>query len=67
MNFNGKNLIITGSILFSLQLINFFSITQINPEIERAQILAAISSIIIILVGFLFQRISPISGDKVSL
>tara|TARA_Y100000589_G_scaffold250747_1_gene238865 strand:+ start:92 stop:718 length:627 start_codon:yes stop_codon:yes gene_type:complete len=67
MNFNGKNLIIIGSILFSLQLINFTSINQISPEIERAQVLAAISSIIIILIGFLFQRISPISGEKVAL
>tara|TARA_B100000212_G_scaffold12123_1_gene8686 strand:- start:1090 stop:1716 length:627 start_codon:yes stop_codon:yes gene_type:complete len=67
MNFNGKNLIIIGSILFSLQLINFISINQISPEIERAQVLAAISSIIIILIGFLFQRISPNSGQKVDL
>ena len=67
MNFNGKNLILIGSILFSLQLINFVSINQINPEIERAQVLAAISSIIIILIGFLFQSISPLSGEKVDL
>ena len=67
MKFDGKNLIIIGSILFSLQLINFVSINQISPEIERAQILAAISSIIIILIGFLFQRIIPISGEKVAL
>ena len=67
MNFNGKNLILIGSILFSLQLINFVSINQINPEIERAQVLAAISSILIILIGFLFQRISPVSGEKVVL
>ena len=67
MNFNGKNLIIIGSVLFLLQLINFVSINQISPEIERAQILAAISSIVIILIGFLFQRISPLSGEKVAL
>ena len=67
MTFNGKNLIIIGSILFLLQLINFVSINQISPEIERAQVLAAISSIIIILIGFLFQRISPMSGEKVTL
>tara|TARA_Y100000589_G_scaffold225975_1_gene213404 strand:+ start:88 stop:714 length:627 start_codon:yes stop_codon:yes gene_type:complete len=67
MNFNGKNLIVIGSTLFLLQLINFVSINQISPEIERAQVLAAISSILIILIGFLFQRISPISGEKVSL
>ena len=52
MNFNGKNLIFIGSILFFMQLINFVSINQINPEIERAQVLAAISSIIIMLIGF---------------
>ena len=67
MNFDSKNLILIGSILFALQLINFVSINNISPEIERAQVLAAISSIIIILIGFLFQRISPISGDKVAL
>ena len=67
MKFNGKNLIIIGSILFLLQLINFVSINQISPEFERAQVLAAISSIIIILIGFLFQRISPLSGKKVFL
>jgi len=67
MNFSGKNLIIIGSIIFLLQLINFASINQISPEIERAQVLAAISSIIIILIGFLFQRISPVSGEKVDL
>ena len=67
MNFNGKNLIFIGSFLFCLQLINFVSINQINPEIERAQVLAAISSIIIMLIGFLFQRISPVSGEKVDL
>ncbi len=67
MNSNGKNIIIIGSILFSLQLINFISISLITPEIERAQVLAAISSIIVILIGFLFQRISPVSGEKVDL
>ena len=67
MNFNGKNLIMIGSVLFSLVLINFLSINQISPEIERAQVLAAISSIIIILIGFLFQRITPISGEKVAI
>ena len=67
MYFNGKNLIIIGSILFTLQIINFISINQISPEIERAQVIAAISSIIIILIGFLFQRISPVSGEKVPL
>ena len=67
MRSSSINLIFIGSILFLLQIINFVSIDQISPEIERAQVLAAISSIIIILIGFLFQRISPISGEKVAL
>ncbi len=67
MNFNGKSLIFIGTIFFSLQLINFLSINQISPELERAQVLAAITSILIILIGVLFQRISPLSGEKVDL
>ncbi len=67
MNFNGKSLIITGFILFILQLINFISLSEINPEIGRAQVLSALSSIIIILIGLLFERVSPISGKKVDL
>ena len=67
MKFNGKSLIITGFILFILQLINFISLSEINPEIGRAQVLSALSAIIIILIGLLFERISPISGKKVDL
>ena len=67
MNFNGKTLIIIGSILFTLQLANFFSIVSISPALERAQVLSAISSVIIILIGFLFKEFNPISGEKVEL
>ena len=67
MKFNGKNLIITGFIIFTLQLINFISLSEINPEIGRAQVLSALSAIIIILIGLLFERFSPISGKKVEL
>tara|TARA_Y100000589_G_scaffold306776_1_gene321827 strand:+ start:1013 stop:1639 length:627 start_codon:yes stop_codon:yes gene_type:complete len=67
MGFNGKSIIYLGIILFIFQLINFLSINEINPEIERAQVLAALSSIILILVGFLFERIDPKSGKQVLL
>jgi len=67
MNFNGKSIVVVGIILFLLQLINFISITEINPQIERAQVLTALSSIIIVLIGILFERITPITGDKVEL
>ena len=67
MNFNGKTLIIIGSILFSLQLVNFFSIDSISPALERAQVLSAISSVIIILIGFLFKEFNQYLGERVEL
>ena len=67
MNFNGKTLIIIGSILFVFQLGNFFSIDSISPALERAQVLSAISSVIIVLIGFLFKQFNPNLGDKVEL
>ena len=67
MYFNGKTLIIIGSILFFFQLGNFFSIDSISPALERAQVLSAISSVIIVLIGFLFKQFNPNLGDKVEL
>ena len=67
MEFNGKSLIFTGTILFIFQIANFFSVELITPELERAQVLAAISSLIIILVGFLFKEFKPLSGEKADL
>ena len=67
MNFNGKTLIIIGCILFLFQLGNFFSIDSISPALERAQVLSAISSVIIILIGFLFKQFNPNIGERVDL
>jgi len=67
MGFNGKSLIIIGTILFIFQIANFFSIETITPELERAQVLAAIASLIIILIGFLFKQFEPIAGEKANL
>ena len=67
MSFNNKSLITVGLILFILQLVNFISIREITPEIERAQVLAALSSIIIILIGILFESFNPLSGEKIEL
>ncbi len=64
MGFNGKSLISVGVILFIFQIANFISIETITPELERAQVLAAIASLIIILIGFLFKQFQPIAGDK---
>jgi len=67
MGFNGKSLIIIGTVLFIFQIANFFSIEIITPELERAQVLAAIASLIIILIGFLFKQFDPLAGEKVNL
>ena len=64
MEFNGKSLIVIGTILFFFQIANFFSVKSITPELERAQVLAAISSLIIILIGFLFKQFNPLAGEK---
>ena len=67
MGFNGKSLILVGAILFIFQIANFISIESITPELERAQVLAAIASLIIILIGFLFKQFEPLAGEKVDL
>ena len=67
MNFNGKTLIIIGSILFLFQLGNFFSIDSISPALERAQVLSAISSVIIVLIGFLFNQFNSNSAERIDL
>ena len=67
MGFNGKSLILVGVILFIFQIANFISIETITPELERAQVLAAIASLIIILIGFLFKQFQPIAGEKAAL
>ena len=67
MGFNAKSLILIGAILFIFQIANFISIETITPELERAQVLAAIASLIIILIGFLFKQFQPIAGEKAAL
>ena len=67
MGFNGKSLISVGIVIFIFQIVNFFSIETITPELERAQVLAAIASLIIILIGFLFKQFEPLAGEKVNL
>ena len=67
MGFNGKSLISIGILLFIFQIANFFSIESITPELERAQVLAAIASLIIILIGFLFKQFEPLAGEKADL
>ena len=67
MGFKGKSLIFIGIILFIFQISNFFSIDTITPALERAQVLAAVASLIIILIGFLFKKFDPLYGEKADL
>ncbi len=67
MGFNGKSLIYIGAILFIFQIANFISIETITPELERAQVLASIASLIIILIGFLFKQFEPLASKKIDL
>ena len=66
MGFNGKSLILIGTILFFSDS-KFLSIETITPELERAQVLATIASLIIILIGFLFKQFEPLAGQKADL
>ena len=67
MGFNGLTLIIIGIVLFFFQLVNFISIENMTPELERAQVLSAITSVIIILIGFLFKQFKSTIGEKIEL
>ena len=67
MGFNGKSLIFIGILLFLFQIANFFSIERITPELERAQVIAAIASLIIILIGYLFKQFEPLAGERADL
>ena len=67
MVFNGESLIIIGLILFLFQLANFLSIESITPELQRSQVLSAVSSVIIILIGFLFKEFKTSSSQRVKL
>ena len=67
MGFNWKSLILIGTLLFIFQIANFISIETITPELERAQVLAALASLIIILIGFLFKEFEPLAGEKADL
>ena len=66
MGFNGKSLILIGTLLFVFQMANFFQQNHYS-ELERAQVLAAIGSVVIILIGFLFKQFEPLSGEKANL
>ncbi len=56
-----------GSLMLLLTVINSMSITEITPSIERAEILSALTSVSILLIGFLVKKQNAISIKKEAL
>ncbi|WP_269622924.1 cofactor assembly of complex C subunit B [Prochlorococcus marinus] len=55
MNFSSRFALIIGFLMITLIFINSFTITEITPAIQRSQVIAALTSVSILLIGFLLQ------------
>ncbi len=53
-----------GFIMIGLTFINSLSINEVTPSIQRAEIISALTSVSILLIGFLVKRDKPISTIK---
>ena len=42
-----------GVIMFTLNLINYLSIQEVTPSLQRSEVISALTSIAILLIGFL--------------
>ena len=56
-----------GIFLFTLSIINSFNAISFTQDFQRAEILATLSSISIITIGFILKQITPKSYEKVVL
>ena len=56
-----------GSFLFILSIINATTVDSLTPSLQRAQVLACVSSIVLAGIGTLWLRIEPKTAKKVSL
>ncbi|KGG12428.1 MULTISPECIES: cofactor assembly of complex C subunit B [Prochlorococcus] len=55
-----RNIIISLGIIFSLlNIANFFSISRITPSLQRSEVLSALASVIILLIGITWSEINP--------
>ena len=59
--------IIFGSFLLILSIINIVSANQVNPTLVRAETISGIASIALITIGYLWTEIKPKQPSKVSL
>ena len=59
--------IIFGSFLIILSIINIATANQVNPTLVRAEAISGIASIALITIGYLWTEIKPIQPSKASL
>lgn len=59
--------LVAGALGLILTVINQFSADAINPPLQRAGVLAAILSVVLMLVGLLWSRINPATAERVEL
>tara|TARA_Y100001968_G_C19353626_1_gene716024 strand:+ start:166 stop:783 length:618 start_codon:yes stop_codon:yes gene_type:complete len=56
--------IIFGSFLLILSIVNTFTATEVNPSLARAEIISGIASIALITIGYLWTEIKPKEPTK---
>lgn len=56
MNSSSNIAIVIGCLMMLLTLINSFSVTEVSPVIQRSEVISALTSISILLIGFLQQN-----------
>ena len=59
--------IIFGSFLLILSIINIFTANQVNPTLVRAETISGIASIALLTIGYLWTEIKPKQPTKVNL
>ena len=59
--------IVFGSFLLILSIINILTANQVNPTLIRAETISGIASIVLITIGYLWTEIKPKQPTKVSL
>jgi len=59
--------VVAGALGLVLTVINQLSSDQVDPALQRAGVVAAILSVVLMLVGLLWSRINPIDAERVEL
>ncbi len=67
MNTSSNISIIVGSIMLTLTLINAITINELYPAIVRSEVISSLTSVSILLIGFLQQRHTNKSNSKLKI